>query len=47
LLDFDYFAIGETSYDLGKYCAYTMPSAPKSWQESVAAEETRMQFLKR
>jgi len=24
LLDFDYFAIGETSYDLGKYCAYTM-----------------------
>ena len=47
LLDFDYFAVGETSYDLGKYCAYTMPSAPKSWQESVAAEETRMQFLKR
>lgn len=47
LLDFDYFAIGETSYDLGKYCAYTMPSAPKNWQESVAAEETRLQFLKR
>ncbi|HYR50696.1 MAG TPA: phosphotransferase [Candidatus Eisenbacteria bacterium] len=47
LLDFDYFAIGETSYDLGKYCAYTMPSAPKNWQESVAAEETRVQFLKR
>jgi aminoglycoside phosphotransferase (APT) family kinase protein len=47
LLDFDYFAIGETSYDLGKYCAYTVPSAPKNWQESVAAEETRMQFLKR
>jgi aminoglycoside phosphotransferase (APT) family kinase protein len=47
LLDFDYFAIGETSYDLGKYCAYTTPSAPKNWQESVAAEETRVQFLKR
>ncbi len=47
LLDFDYFAIGETSYDLGKYCAYTMPSSPKSWQESVAAEDTRKQFLKR
>ena len=47
LLDFDYFAIAETSYDLGKYCAYTMPSLPKSWQDSVAAEETRVQFLKR
>ena len=47
LLDFDYFAIAETSYDLGKYCAYTLPSAPKNWQESVAAEETRVQFLKR
>ena len=47
LLDFDYFAIAETSYDLGKYCAYTMPSLPKSWQDSVAAEETRIEFLKR
>jgi len=47
LLDFDYFAIGETSYDLGKYCAYTLPSAPKSWRESVAAEAIRVQFLKR
>lgn len=47
LLDFDYFAIAETSYDLGKYCAYTMPSLPKGWQDSVAAEETRIEFLKR
>jgi len=47
LLDFDYFAIAETSYDLGKFCAYIMPSSPKSWQESVAAEELRVRFLKR
>jgi hypothetical protein len=47
LLDFDYFATAETSYDLGKFCAYTIPSSPKSWQESVVAEETRIRFLKR
>jgi hypothetical protein len=47
LLDFDYFAMAETSYDLGKFCAYTIPSSPKSWQESVAAEEARLRFLKR
>ena len=47
VLDFDYFAMAETSYDLGKYCAYVIPSSPKSWQESVAAEETRIRFLER
>ena len=47
LLDFDYFAMAETSYDLGKFCAYTIPSSPKNWQESVAAEEIRRLFLRR
>jgi hypothetical protein len=47
LLDFDYFAMAETSYDLGKFCAYIISSSPKSWRESVAAEETRVRFLKR
>ncbi len=47
VLDFDYFAMAETSYDLGKFCAYTIPSSPKSWQESVAAEEARIRFLTR
>ena len=47
LLDFDYFARAETSYDLGKFCAYTIPSAPSDWQESVAAEEIRLTFLRR
>jgi hypothetical protein len=47
LLDFDYFANAETSYDLGKFCAYTTPSAPKSWQDTVAAEDARVLFLER
>jgi hypothetical protein len=47
LLDFDYFAVAETSYDLGKFCAYTIPSTPKGWEDSVAAERTRVLFLQR
>ncbi|HET6309975.1 MAG TPA: hypothetical protein VFH00_03090 [Candidatus Nitrosotalea sp.] len=47
LLDFDYFAQAETSYDLGKYCAYLIPSSPKDWKETAAAEETRDLFLRR
>jgi hypothetical protein len=47
LLDFDYFAVAETSYDLGKFCAYTVPTSPKSWEDSVAAESTRFRFLQR
>lgn len=47
LLDFDYFAVAETSYDLGKYCAYIVPSTPADWEDTVAAEETRARFLRR
>jgi hypothetical protein len=47
LLDFDYFALAETSYDLGKYCAYVIPSTPKDWTHSVAAEEARELFIRR
>jgi aminoglycoside phosphotransferase (APT) family kinase protein len=47
LLDFDYFALAETSYDLGKFCAYVVPSSPKDWKETVAAEETRRLFIRR
>ena len=47
LLDFDYFAVAETSYDLGKFCAYLVPSSPRDWTESVAAEEARTDFLRR
>ncbi|SRR6266849_784630 len=47
LLDFDYFAVAETSYDLGKYCGYVVPSAPAGWEDTVAAEETRRRFLRR
>ena len=47
LLDFDYFAMAETSYDLGKFCAYLIPSAPRDWEETIAAEESRVIFLQR
>jgi hypothetical protein len=47
LLDFDYFALAETSYDLGKFCAYLIPSIPDDWEESLAAEEMRVLFLRR
>ena len=47
LLDFDYFALAETSYDLGKFCAYLVPSMPRDWEESMAVEEMRVLFLRR
>ena len=47
LLDFDYFALAETSYDLGKFSAYLVPSTPRDWEESMAAEEMRVLFLQR
>ena len=47
LLDFDYFSLAETSYDLGKFCAYLIPSGPRDWEDSIAAEETRLLFLQR
>jgi hypothetical protein len=47
LIDFDYFALAETSYDLAKFCAYAIPSAPGGWEDSVAAEAVRRTFLSR
>lgn len=47
LLDFDYFAMAETSYDLGKFCAYLFPSTPHDWTDTVAAEEIRLDFIRR
>ena len=47
LLDFDYYAMADTSYDLGKFCGYIVPSTPATWEDSVAAEETRARFLRR
>jgi hypothetical protein len=47
LIDFDYCAIAETSYDLAKFCAYLVPSAPTDWEDTVAAEATRSDFLRR
>lgn len=47
LLDFDYFATAETSYDLGKFCAYLVPSHPGDWRDSAAAEQVRARFIRR
>ena len=47
LLDFDYFAMAETSYDLGKFTGYLVPSQPKDWSQSAAAEEVREIFIRR
>jgi thiamine kinase-like enzyme len=47
VIDFEYFTMAETSWDLGKYCAYAVPTEPKSWEHSVAAEEARQLFLDR
>ncbi len=47
LIDFDYFAMAETSYDIAKFCAYAIPSAPRGWEDTVAAEATRRAFLNR
>jgi len=47
LIDFDYFALAETSYDLAKFCAYAIPSAPGGWEDSVSAEAVRNSFLSR
>ena len=47
LIDFDYCAMAETSYDLAKFCAYVVPSAPTGWEDTVAAEATRNDFIRR
>jgi len=47
LIDFDYFAMAETSYDIAKFCAYVIPSSPRGWEDSVAAEATRRAFIRR
>lgn len=47
LIDFDFFARAETSFDLGKFCAYLVPSMPKGWEQSVASETARTAFIDR
>ena len=47
LLDFDYYATAETSYDLAKFCAYLVPTRPRDWRDSVVVEEARLRFIRR
>ena len=45
IIDFDYFGMTETSFDLGKFCAHLVPSMPRGWEDSAQAEEARALFL--
>jgi aminoglycoside phosphotransferase (APT) family kinase protein len=47
LIDFDYFAMAETSFDVAKFSAYIVPSMPMGWEQSIAAEACRLAFLER
>jgi hypothetical protein len=47
LIDFDYFALAETSFDVAKFSAYITPSMPLGWQQSIAAEAARTAFIER
>jgi thiol-disulfide isomerase/thioredoxin len=47
LVDFEEVDRGETSWDLGKWCAHCVPSMPESWEDSDAAERARTAFLAR
>lgn len=47
LVDFEDVGIGETSWDLGKWCAHAIPSMPETWEDSDAAEQARSAFLRR
>ena len=47
LVDFEDVGRSETSWDLGKWCAHCIPSAPQSAAETEAAERARTAFLAR
>jgi aminoglycoside phosphotransferase len=47
LTDFEYLGLAETSWDLAKFCAHAVPSQPRTWEDSAAAEEARATFLER
>jgi aminoglycoside phosphotransferase (APT) family kinase protein len=47
LVDFEEVGRGETSWDLGKWCAHCVPSEPESDEALAAAERARAAFLAR
>lgn len=47
LIDWEYFGLAETSWDLAKFCAHAVPSMPEDWEESLGAEQARAAFLER
>jgi len=47
VIDFEFFGVGETSYDLARFCAHLVPSRPRSFEDSAAGEDARTRFLAR
>ena len=47
LIDFEELAMAEPSWDLAKYCAHAVSSAPLDWEDSVASYKARDAFLAR
>ena len=47
LIDFEELAMAEPSWDLGKYCAHAVPSAPLDWEDTDASYRARDAFLAR
>ena len=45
LIDFEEMAMAEPSWDLGKYCAHAIPSAPRDWEDTDASLKARNAFL--
>jgi aminoglycoside phosphotransferase (APT) family kinase protein len=45
LIDVEYFAHAEPSFDLGKYCGHLVPSMPEHWSDTSKANEARRVFL--
>ncbi len=45
LIDLELFCQAEPALDVGTFCAYLIPSAPRDWQDSTAAEVLRARFL--
>lgn len=46
LIDFELFCRAEPSLDLGTFCAYLPNTTPRDWQEGLAVELLRAEFLR-
>jgi aminoglycoside phosphotransferase (APT) family kinase protein len=45
LIDVEYFAQAEPSFDLGKYCGHLWPASPNDWSDTAQTRKARQLFL--